>query len=184
MGCRIPTWDLWGDSKIIECPYTGIFATTTVTGQLNKISYGRPETWNFFFYAKGFETILAVVPSIVSQELKLDWNLTIGIGRSSTTIPGFEKYVFSGVPGSLLTGQVIYSSMVIAPPRTAGGLDPNQITEFVAQDIQMNVNGVYSFGATHGDLAKVEIAGYFAPMSHIRPEWFERRFPGGEDHGQ
>ncbi len=182
-GGRLAPWHLWGGTKTLVCPYTGIFSTTVVTEQTNKISYGRPETWNFLFFAKVIEQTLAVVPSTVSASLDLYFHLTVGIGRSSTTIENFEHYEFGAAPGSSLVGQIRYSTMVIAPARTASSTDRNEITEIVAQDIQMNVNGVYDFGETHGDSAKVEVATYFAPMTHIRPEWFLRQFSGGEENG-
>lgn len=179
----LPPWHLWGGSKTLICPYTGIFSTTTATEQTNKISYGRPESWNFLFCAKIVEQTLAVVPSTITATINLAFHLTIGIGRSSTTIEGFESYSFSAAPGSSLVGLVRYSTMVIAPPRSAGSTDRNEITEIVAQDIQMNVSGVYAFGETHGDSAKVEISTYFAPIHHTRPEWFLNEFPGGEEVG-
>jgi len=179
----LPPWHLWGGTKTLVCPYTGIFSTTAATEQTNKISYGRPDSWNFFFHAKVVEQTLAVTPSTVTATIELSFHLTIGIGRSSTTINDFEEYTFSAAPGSSLVGLVCYSTSVIAPARFGGSTDPNTITEIVAQDIQMNVEGVYTFGETHGDSARIEISTYFAPIHHTRPEWFLAEFPGGEEVG-
>jgi hypothetical protein len=177
---------MWGGSKTIDCVYTGIFSTTTSTEQLNRISYGRPETWNFFFLVRVVQMTLAVQPPIVSQIVEVNFNLTIGIGRGSTTITGFERYRLIAVAGTSLQGQEVYSNSVHGPVRNPN--DPtaaNEIRDFVAQDIQLNVDATYASGdaAHHGDLARIQVDTYFSPVSHIRPEWYERRFPGGEDHG-
>lgn len=181
---QLPPWHLWGDSQIIECPYTGLFSTTTVTGQLNRIAYGRPESWHFLFSARVIETTLAVQNPTIGQQLTVTFNLTVGLGRSATTIQAFEEYVFSVPLHERLDGHDCYSTSVVAPVRSSLVTNPNIIERIVAQDIQVNVQAVYNTAETHGDVARLEIGSYFCPISHIRPEWYRGEFPGGEDHGQ
>jgi hypothetical protein len=181
---QLAPWFLWGGSETVDCPYTGIFSTTTATTQLNRISYGRPESWNFFFLCRVVETVLAVPVPTVGQALDVYFDLSIGIGRSQATIQGFERYRFTATVGNRLDGQVLYSTAVVGPTRDGNvPNDVNDIQKFVAQNIQMNVRGVYSTGETHGDVARIEVETFFAPVTHIRPEWFQGSFPGGENHG-
>jgi hypothetical protein len=177
-------WHLWGGSAVIDCPYTGIFSTTVATSQLNRISYGRPETWNFFFLCRVLETTLAVPLPTVGQVLDVYFDLSIGVGRSQATIQGFEHYSFVAAINARLDGDVKYSTAVIGPVRIPGATPPiNDIQKFVAQNIQLNVRGIYSTAETHGDNARIAVETFFAPASHIRPEWYRGDFPGGEDHG-
>jgi len=178
----VPPWHLWGGSKIVECPQVNLFNQTVVSSQLNRISYGRPETWNFFFSVKVVEMVLATRPPVVSQEVTVRFNLTIGIGRSQTTIDSFEKFVLTASAPDTLQGQQVYSTSVLGPVRDGNNPTANLITNFVAQDIQLNADAVFSFGVS-GDIARIMIDTYFAPVTHIRPEWHLRQFPGGEEHG-
>lgn len=181
----LPPWHMWGGAQIIEAPYTGIFATTTVTSQLNRISYGRPESWNFFFYANIFEQRRAVDPPTVSQVVDVFFHLTIGIGRSSTTIRNFEHFRLDATAPQDLVGRHCFSASVWGRNRDDNLFPnrPNEIFQIIAQDIQLNADVVYSFGETIGDFARLNLDTYFAPVNHVRPEWFEGQFRGGEDHG-
>jgi len=175
-------WHLWGNSQVITCPYTGVFATTTATAQLAKVSYARPDTWAFHFFASIQSTKSAVQPPTVTKELQVHFDLMIGVGRSSVQMPDFEVYKFTAGLGSTLDGQIRYSTTVNGPVR-----DPdiktvtNLISRFSAESIQCQARAVYTRGETHDDSAQVFLYAAFTPMTHVRPEWIKQEFPGGED---
>lgn len=180
----VSPWLLWGGSEALNCPYTGIFTTTVASRQLNKISYGRPDTWHWLFSVAIVGTTYAVLPTTVGQQLQVFFDLTIGIGRSQVTLPAFEHYTFTAAAGDTLDGQ-IWSTTAVGPDR--GGVlvnSDNLVRQIVAQDIQLQCRAVYSTGETHGDSVRIQVDTHFAPVNHIRPEWYRGEFPGHEDHGQ
>jgi hypothetical protein len=156
------------------------------SSQLNKIKYGRPESWNFFFYAKIISQTLAVEPVVTAAVIDVKFHLTIGIGRCSTTVTNFCNFRFHVAAPGDLRGAQIYTASSWGPVRD-GNLypnAPNEIWQFVAEDIQLQADAVYSTGATiGGDSAIVQIDTYFAPVHHSRPEWHLREFPGNEQSG-
>jgi hypothetical protein len=48
-----------------------------------------------------------------------------------------------------------------------------------AQDIQCTVRA----GLQNVGTATVEVTSWFAPRSHVRPDWFNEQFLGGETNG-
>jgi hypothetical protein len=175
-------WDMWGTSQTFTVDHS-LLTILSSGGQIVKINYGRPETWNFFFGAR----FLAVTDPDDAGQINVYFNLTVGTGRSSIDLPGFEHYIFSwpAAPPPAPLGEFKYSTSVIAPPRN--DLTPtvlDDITEIIAQDIQCNVSVDFTGGATPVKQAQVEVTAFFAPMTHIRPEWFLRRFSGGEENGR
>jgi hypothetical protein len=133
------------------------------------------------FWAQVQSSILAVNPSTVGQEVDLQFDLIVGIGRSMATLPAFETYKFVCEAGHKLDGQVIWSTNVHGPKRwNISDAASNIIDKFPAQDIQCSVRATYSYGETHGDTAQLMCYAGFAPLSHQRPDWFARMFSGGE----
>lgn len=180
----IPPWHLWGDSKIIEVPYS-VALLNFYSSQVAKVSYGRPETWTFYFASR----ILNLTPDDTAGEIDIYFDVTIGVGRSQVTMEGFERHMFSWTNAPSPIGGLKYSTEVYGPNRTDIPIPPaytipsNIISEITAQDIQVQARAVYTGGTIVPKSATVEVTAYFAPRSHIRPEWFKGEFPGGEDNG-
>ena len=155
------------------------------TSQLVRIAYARPETWNFFFIVNLVENNMPGEPGF----LTIDYNLTIGIGRAQNTVKSFEQFEFYWTPGGFasIQGTDKYSATVQPPLRrdTVATSFPDEITDFVAQDIQLNADVVLTGGANINNKVKATVSAYFAPAAHIRPEWFSRvaRFRAGEENG-
>ena len=93
---------------------------------------------------------------------------------------------------------VMWSTQTLTPALdyTAGFLpDPatrRPVTEIVGQDIQVTCR-VTSFLQSSQVLmtpeVSVEVSAYFAPKTHVRPDWYmpgplEVKYPGGENQGK
>lgn len=173
-----PPWHLWGDSKTITVP-SSIVVLQTQTAQLAKVSYGRPETFDFFFGAK----IIGVNSTATMGTVEVWFDVTVGVGRSHFEIPGFEYFKFAWSALPVPTNTPKYSTEVLGPVRIDATTIDNRIGEITAQDIQVTARVLYgSFGVPNSQ-ATVEVTSYFAPRSHIRPEWFRGEFAAGEDAG-
>ncbi len=176
-----PPWHMWGNSDGVNFPVpassTGVAAAN---GQLAHVDYKRPDTWTFFF---GCSITNFVYQGGAVPSLDVAFDLTLGVGRASTTIVGFEKFHWD-LPAEV--GIVRYSTEVIGPPRTTGSTDPNIITEFPAQQINCTYRASLFVPAGAGAQLAIQVQAYFAPKVHIRPEWFEQigKFNGNEQKGK
>lgn len=182
--CTMPApWHLWGNSQTIQL--IGNAGTQTDSKQqLVKVSYGRPETFEFLFFAR----VLSIAPNVAATGINVYFDVTVGLGRASTTIEGFERFQFSWLAGAGLVNQLYRTDSVIVPYRSqySSAVDPypdvpNTIDHLVAQDINCQVRTTMAPAA--GEVIDLEVAAYFCPRSHVRPEWIKGEFPGGEDRG-
>ena len=177
-----PPWHMWGNSAGVTLPVPG--STTGVSqgnGQLAHIQYKRPETWTFFFGCRvtGFDYAGGAVPS-----LDVFFDLTLGVGRAVTNIEAFETYHWN-LPAE--QGIFRYSTEVVGPLRSASDTQPNLITNIPAQQINCTWRANLFVPAGAPATLSLELQAYFAPRSHIRPEWFEpggAKYNGGEDKGR
>lgn len=177
-----PPWHLWGDTKNVVVEMS-LLSLNYSTMQLAKVSYGRPETWDFMFAAR----IINFEPEDSAGEIEVFFDVTIGVGRSHLEMPGFEHFMWywSALPVPL--NEVKYSAEVYGPQRIpvppATAPVDNIISEITAQDIQVQARVLYTGGTIVPKRATVEVTSFWAPRSHIRPEWWKGEFPGGEDNG-
>jgi len=188
-----PPWHMWGSTQILEASSTPAFGGIT-SRQLAKIQYKRPETWSFFF---GARILAATVPAGVTLGIHVAFDLIIGVGRTmfdttagglaiGSTIPAFAKFRFTTTvplvpvlnqPKWRTTGESAVfddsTPLVLPPP----------IEWFPAQDIQCSARVQLQSVGT----AKVEVTSWFAPRSHVRPDWFREldaaQFRGAETDG-
>jgi hypothetical protein len=172
-------WHMWGNSVGLRVNHT-LALQVDPTLQVARIAYGRPETWNFLLVAR----ILSADILTEAGRLEVNWKLTAGLGRSQTTFQSWERYLFIWTPGNIPINVPKYSTQVLAPQRDDAVVAANVITEFVAQDIQLQATARYTDATTPIQSLELGLDAYFAPKSHIRPEWYRGEFPGGEDHGQ
>jgi len=167
----IPPWHLWGNQLTIDMTSTGT-AFDLVSSQLAKVSYGRPETWSFLFWVQ----VLSNNNPSVGGVLQARFNLVVGTGRTAITLPDFVIFLYS--PLLPIGGQNPRYTM------SATDTESNLVTDFPAEDIQLNVNSIITGGAPVGTHIVLNVGAAFAPKSHIRPEWYEGKFRGGEDEGK
>lgn len=192
-----PPWHLWGNTERFG-PF-GSFSPGSVQGigrQLVRVSFKRPETWRWMFAAKLMSAPSAGVAG--SYQLSIDFDVTIGVGRSSFTMPGFDRlqWVWTGV-GDGPTSFPIWVASAVSPPANysfANGLPvANQtgriIDRIVAQDIQVMCRVQFvAIDEPIGGQAELEVSAYFSPATHVRPDWLrdapeEARFGGNEIGG-
>lgn len=216
-----PPWHLWGGSQIIM---TRVVAAVVgpiqlASNQLVKVSYGRPETWNWLLMARLIDGPQA--PGFTTR-LEVYFDLTVGHGRTmvQTSDPNtspssaildidtFEEYAFEW-QASAPKNRRIYTTEVLAPNRifrnfapftndTGNAVPPEEsaskISQLVAQEIQLQAR-IFAISPapgspTVGGLVTVEVSAFFAPQSHVRPDWFllekqlSEQFPGGEIGGR
>jgi hypothetical protein len=186
----IVPWRMWGETKTVNVQSSGGLVTFN-NDQFARINYGRPESWCFCLAAKLVAQSGQLIDGTV---LTVHYDLTIGVGRSSVTIPDWHIFTFDygGVAKTLLVGQMLWTNTVAnrvasqgvpgpSPPdtETVNYAATSWIDTFVSQDIQLQVRvGLDSAG--EATTASVDCSAYFAPKTHIRPEWFEAigRFSG------
>ena len=189
-----PPWLMWGNSQTLTIP-AGIAAGNPArqAQQLIKIVYKRPTTWNFLFAAK----ILSVDQHkpVGGTEVIVDFNLTTGIGRStlyiggapqSVAIPGFCRLHFVGNPiDPTAATSFIWTTTCTSPPIDQATATPvaGIVSNFVGQDVNVNVNVLYVTRQVGADPLVIQIDGYLSPFEHIRPEWFKGKMGQEEDEG-
>jgi hypothetical protein len=181
---------MWGETKTVTARSSGGLVQFS-QDQFARINYGRPESWCFVLASKITDQSGQLIDG---TELTVHYDLTIGVGRSSVTIPDWHVFTFDygGVAKSLLIGQMLWTNTVanrIASQGVPGTTPPatetvnyaatSWIDTFVSQDIQLQVRvGLDSAGEATS--ATVDCSAYFSPKTHIRPEWFLQvgRFSG------
>lgn len=188
----IVPWRMWGETKTVSARSSGGLVTFS-QDQFARINYGRPESWCFVLASKIVDQSGQLQDGTV---LTTHYDLTIGVGRSSVTIPDWHVFTFDygGVVRERIVGQMLWTNTVAnrvasqgvpGPPLPAPNADiinyaaTSWIDTFVSQDIQLQVRvGLDSAG--EATAATVDCSAYFSPKTHIRPEWFLRtgRFSG------
>jgi hypothetical protein len=180
-------WRMWGETQNVEVASSGGLVTREEK-QILRINYARPESWCFVLGAEMLET---TGQSAVGTFVTVSYKISLGVGRSVITIPDWHVFTwdYNAATISTLNGTVLWTNSVVNRIRAEGnGTDPPQFDDeqwldtIVAQDIQLAaIVAVDSAGEP--TRAKVAVHAYFAPKTHIRPEWFIREFPGNEHKG-
>lgn len=167
-----PPWHMWGNKKTVTAAFTSLLAPAQITTeQLANIQGKRPDTWRFFFAA----TLVGFAPPVGAglDIVTVDFDLQFGIGLATQTVRSFASFQFEPATD---VGNLIWTSRAIGPKRTPTDAVDNTMTELVAQTIQCNARCQVN-GAQLGT-AQLEIASYFAPNVHVRPDWFIQHFSG------
>ncbi len=201
----VPPWHLWGNLQrqvtLVETSGAGRQGNRQ---QLCKIGYGRPDTWRFYFSAQ-----LIRGPANTAglfTRVFVEFDVAIGAGRGATqmsqrllagvTTFAFEQYVFQWGPATpaFPAGAMIWTTTAQSPNVGFLGDGPNvrdgRLVSLVpAESIQVECRIVALTTAPNvaavGQEVEVEVSSYWAPNSHVRPDWFqdappEVQFPGGE----
>jgi hypothetical protein len=188
-------WHLWGAAVPLSTKVGGIGFANAGTGQLARVNYGRPETWRFLF---GF-SFLTLPPNDGTNKLTVivDFDLIVGLGRTSISIASFAQFSRSDIPTNLAALGTLWTTAAYTSPITqdytvtSPTSAPVPVETFVAQDIQCSarVRSAGGITALAGKTMGVQAHAYFAPNVHIRPEWFtdkhgdDDRFRGNEQGG-
>lgn len=192
-----PPWHMWGSSQLVTIADVSDGTRFQTSQQLARINYARPETWSFFFAAE-----LLQVPEPVAGNLLVivQFELMIGVGRGMIKVSatengnnnGFVRFVWRYASGATpaMPAQMKWTTTARTPPLDEGLTTPlsEEVTSFPAQDIQVNVSAVAvtAGGVVALPQTQLNVHSYFAPLSHIRPEWFSAegtQFRAGEQAG-
>lgn len=172
-------WLLWGDSVQFSmvAPPGGTEGTTFFPppGQIIRIDYGRPETWTFLFLCQ--VNTWNVQAEGVGVSIFVD--VTPGLGRVQNTLFGFQRFDFAP---PIKPGQQLWSSTAVGPVRNADDtLGANVIRTLTFESLTVGARASVNSSLNAGDQIQLELSCYWSPNSHIRPEWFEGMYPGGEN---
>lgn len=189
-----PPWHLWGQTKTVELLATGAPALSGI--QLARIDYKRPETWRFFF-GVNFLGVDAAPAADVEFEVSFDVLPGVGLTNFDTknatvlaTPPGqlcFAYFQFHLPAGSHPVGNIVTRRWTTST-RSPVCDDSDNTSRFpidhvVAQNLQCQASVVQSTGGPNVG-AKFELTALFAPNVHLRPDWFEHQYSGGELGGK
>lgn len=164
------------------------------TRQISRVSYKRPDTWTFLF-----GLVLVRAPdagAATNVTIRVDFELTVGVGRSSITLAngwgdgrGFGRLeILYTTPITQRQPFATWTTMVRTPGLEAPQSNPirQNISSFPAEDIQCQARIFGTSGAPLlGAAFEVEAHAYFAPRTHVRPDWFgdDSLFRGNETGG-
>jgi len=194
-------WLMWGSDQqvTVETPSSTINPTFTETfvqtPQLVRIDYGRPETWSFVFAA----ALVGMTPPPQAGRMgsffcDVYFDVSIGAGRSSIIIRGFEHFsweISNSDPQELpilINRGLTWSQQVVPPAKKQDipGIPSAGVVESIAAqsiNVTARVRGFNENFTSPGSVSLI-VSAFFAPRSHVRPEWFQGgRFSGGEDYG-
>lgn len=184
----VEPWHMWGSSQVVVVPDVSDGTVFQQSAQLARIDYHRPETWHFLLGAELVQCPTPVVPNLL---VIVQFQIVAGVGRSQLTIPattngfntGFARFVWKFAATPIIPAQVKWTTRTRTPPLDEGLADPftEECDAFPAQSIQCNaqVVSVTSGGVVEPDPRTiVNLHAYFAPKTHIRPDWFKDSFSG------
>jgi hypothetical protein len=191
-------WKMWGSSETVVVDAQG--ATEQRQGQqLVSIDYRRPETWSFLLFAQ----LLGGPQVALDQDFEVFFTVTAGLGRaiSSLGVPNIPAFTTDSVfarmrwrvppftsPGTRPFSRK-WTQRTVSPPLDdiVGAGSAVELDRFVAQTIQCEATVVVP-SASVGPV-RFLVGAFFAPQTHIRPDWFADgpdavKFRGGECGGK
>ena len=198
MSSPIAPWHLWGShvthASTLQAVSPSPFDPQGQTRQVSKVNFKRPDSWSFMFglfLTRAPDSVLAV--NVVIQ---VDIELIVGVGRSMMQLrngigagQGFARLELRYTT-PIAQRQPFGTWTTVARTPVVSGAAPNEIsqdiTSFPAEDINCSARIFGTSGVQLlGTAFEVEVHAYFAPRSHIRPEWYaeDSQFRGNETGG-
>lgn len=180
----LPPWHMWGSTQTVRI--TPVGGTTVERSlQIARINYRRPDVWRFFVAGS------VVGAGIASDQItvRMYFDLILGVGRS----------VFD-TSTELLSTNTQWVPLIWTLPalQNLAAIDKKWTTEtstpslstgvvqlmrwFPAQDVQCKARVQVTSETTEPELT-LEATAFFAPSTHLRPDWFSGRFQGEERGG-
>jgi len=119
----IKPWHMWGNSMAVTVPFS-VAILDVASQQLVRINYARPESFHFLLVAQ-----LTDVPEpIDTRQIQVRWDLTIGLGRTYSTLTDFETFLFTAPGPTSPNGQLKWSTEVVSPLRVDGTASSTGVT--------------------------------------------------------
>lgn len=183
-----PPWHMWGNTQTVQLQANSVTPVSAASPQLARINYKRPDSWRFFMAA----TLLDVQgPVLAGSLVTVAFSVTLGVGRSQSTIPQFVFFEFDpagGAPFYTLPA-LKWTNASLEPVRvgtTPPAFSTSRIDVIPADSIQCTAICTLQAGSAAAYRATLEVAAYFAPQTHVRPDWYTEvgHFNGNEDGGK
>jgi len=177
-GIGQPPWHMWGSTERYNVTIpAGDSGNDNASVQLARIEYKRPETWSFFLAGR----VVAGDAPLATITIRLDFDIILGVGRSAFQTRARGSQAFQTFRWDLSPGLGVQSlgpkwcTEARTPPTDDS--DPNSTTivsSFPSETISVESRLFASVGAPQAaDLNYViEASSYFAPRTHIRPDWY------------
>jgi hypothetical protein len=177
----IDPWRMWGSTQTIELPGSATPISQT-SGQIANIDSHYPTSWGFFLACQ-LQYDGTVLPS---NSVFVDFILTFGVGRSTVILDPFVRFDFSILNNDFVSRTSRFCTQVqaYAPSEfhfngvpTASNQTANNIIDAIpASNIQLNARLTPTGPLPVGSLTSVQCSGFFAPKTHVRPDWFNGKF--------
>jgi hypothetical protein len=170
MSQSIAPWFLWGGTKTLTMTNPFPVSADGVIGpteQIAQVQGDFPTVWRFLFVAK-LQPLPVPQPGIV---VTVQFNLRVGISRDHVEIPRFAKLELDPIDN--------VKALTIAPQPLLFSIDTVAplIDQFPAESIYLFAT--LDSGPLQGNqVVSVDVSALFAPVSHVRPEWYAGKFPG------
>lgn len=203
MASPVAPWHMWGSSQVltVRSGAVGPANATVAAAQLARVQYHRPDTWRFMFWGRLMGGTMD--PGVVTSVHAL-FDVMIGVGRTvfdtqkailgvPANFNAFAQFRWN-VPVLTVPGAQNFNIKYLTRVRAPINDDSNvaagpyfEIDQFPAEDIQCRVRLVMSGGAP-GVEVTAEVGAFFAPNTHVRPDWMADdenlpQFLGGETGG-
>jgi hypothetical protein len=174
----LPPWHMWGSSETFNISTTGPSGFNLFQKQLARVDYGRPESWGFILAAE----LGSVLTGDVNLTAEFDFKLVVGIGRSTATLV-VPRILILANPA--LGNRTFFCTQFLSPKFEAVGATPDPYDSFVRDFCAQSINASVSvfLNANIASSASITATAMFAPKNHIRPEWYQGKFPGNETIG-
>ncbi len=171
-------WKMWGQKRIV----TGLGGQFNEPQQLARVSYKRPDSWRFFLAAQIVNGPVLGAPA----SLTVYFDLAFGVGLTQFSTPErdntsnfhyFRWTIAAGIDPVILPAKWTTQAR---GPLWDDSLTESSLTDVVvAQDIQAYASVAPSAAGEY----QVACTAFFAPNTHVRPDWFSEQFSGAEKGG-
>lgn len=162
--------------------------------QVANVNYGRPETWSFFF---GVELVGTSGAPAADDDFTIKFDLIVGLGRDNfdtlidDSLPrdAFARFLMRVPAGVTAPNPALqfkrWTTESVSPQTddAVGAASRRPLTWFPAQDIRCRASLYQATGGPNIG-ATFRLSAFFAPRSHVRPDWFVESFAGKETGGR
>jgi hypothetical protein len=162
-------WHLWGSSQVVNA-----IDGRAQSVQLVRINYSRPDSFRFMYSV----AVPAGTPPL--SVIIVTFQFVAGIGRDAIQLPDNLAAVFFAqevIPAGIAPNVAVVRTRAL-PNDWAGLADTNHAIEVIpAQDLQVWALITANTAAVG---TPVKVSAQVAPNVHVRPDWYARKFEGGE----
>lgn len=168
-----PPWHMWGQSNQLTVVSPGATPAPSTSAQLARVAYKRPDTFKFLLAATivGSKGGLPPAPIDVGN-LTVQFIVTVGIGLAHVTLDPFGRpLVFQWTTLQLPVQKWIASAECPIIDDNDPTPTRTESDTIVAQNIQVAARCFLQTPTTN-DQVIVDLQAFFAPATHIRPDWY------------